>query len=115
MGHIYPYYGTGGGKTTNGLGLALRAVGHRHKVVIIQFMKWWTETGEYLIKDRLKPYYQIYQFGRPGWIRFSEGDKEIRLGGTSLLLRNIEDSDRELARKALEFSEKTCLKINLFS
>ena len=109
MGHIYLYYGTGGGKTANGLGLALRAVGHGQKVVIIQFMKWWTETGEYLIKDRLKPYYQIYQFGRPGWIRFSEGDKEIRLGGMRLQVRNIEDSDRELARKALEFAEKTML------
>jgi len=107
MGHIYLYFGTGGGKTTNALGLALRSVGHGHKVVIVQFMKWWTDTGEYKIKDRLQPYYELHQFGRPGWIRFSEGDEEVRLGGMSLQVRNIEDSDRALAKNALEFAKKT--------
>ena len=109
MGYIYLYFGTGGGKTTNALGLALRSVGHRRKVVIIQFMKWWKDTGEYKIKDRLKPYYEIYQFGRQGWIRFSEGDEEVHLGGMNLQVRNVEDYDRELAKKALEFAKKTML------
>jgi cob(I)alamin adenosyltransferase len=50
MGHIYLYTGTGGGKTANALGLALRSVGHEHKVVIVQFLKWWKNTGEYKIR-----------------------------------------------------------------
>jgi len=109
MGYIYLYYGTGGGKTTNALGLALRSVGHCRKVVIVQFMKWWKDTGEYKIRDRLKPYYEIYQFGRPGWIIFGEGNKDMHVGGVSLKVREMEDSDREFAKKALEFAKKTML------
>lgn len=90
MGYIYLYTGTGGGKTTNALGLALRSVGHRHKVVIIQFMKWWKNTGEYKIRKRLAPYYEIYQFGREGWIG----------------LGNLTEEDKKLAREALEFAKK---------
>jgi len=86
MGDIYLYTGTGGGKTTNALGLALRCVAHRKKVVIIQFLKWWKKTGEYKIRNRLKPYYEIYQFGRAGW----KG------------LKNLGSRDRELCRAGLE-------------
>ncbi len=110
MGHIYLYYGTGGGKTANALGLALRSVGHGRRVVIIQFMKWWKNTGEYKIRNRLKPYYEIYQFGRPGWMKFSGEDDEMKIGGVSLKVRNIEDSDRKFAKKALDFSKKIILK-----
>lgn len=90
MGEIYLYTGTGGGKTTNALGLALRCVGHDLKVIIIQFMKWWKSIGEYKIKDRLSPYYEIYQFGREGWIG----------------LDNLTEEDRKLAEKGLEFARK---------
>jgi cob(I)alamin adenosyltransferase len=90
MGHIYLYIGTGAGKTTNALGLALRSVGHKHKVIIIQFMKWWKNTGEFKIQKILAPYYEIYQFGRKGWIGLS----------------NLNDADKKLAEKALKFAEK---------
>jgi len=90
MGYIYLYTGTGGGKTTNALGLALRSVGHSHKVVIIQFMKWWKNTGEYKIRKRLEPHYEIYQFGRKDWIGLS----------------NLGEEDKKLAKKALKFAEK---------
>ena len=90
MGYIYLYTGTGAGKTANALGLALRSVGHKRKVVIIQFMKWWKNTGEYKIRDMLSPYYEIYQFGRKDWVGLS----------------NLGDEDRTLAHKALEFAEK---------
>ncbi|MEM2546771.1 MAG: cob(I)yrinic acid a,c-diamide adenosyltransferase [Candidatus Bathyarchaeia archaeon] len=90
MGYIYLYTGTGGGKTTNALGLALRSVGHKRKVVIIQFLKWWKNTGEYKILKVLAPYYEIYQFGRRGWHGLS------KLG----------EDDKRLAKKALEFAEK---------
>ena len=90
MGHIYLYVGTGAGKTTNALGLALRSVGHKHKVIIIQFMKWWKNIGEFKIQKMLAPYYEIYQFGRKGWIG----------------LGNLNDADKKLAEKALKFAEK---------
>jgi cob(I)alamin adenosyltransferase len=90
MGHVYLYTGTGGGKTTNALGLVMRSVGHNHKAVVIQFMKWWKNTGEYMIQKRLAPYYEIYQFGREGW----HG------------LNNLGEEDRKLAKKGLEFAKK---------
>ncbi|MBX5328854.1 MAG: cob(I)yrinic acid a,c-diamide adenosyltransferase [Candidatus Bathyarchaeota archaeon] len=90
MGYIYLYTGTGAGKTTNALGLALRSIGHKHKVVIIQFLKWWKNTGEYKIQKMLAPYYEIYQFGRKGW----HG------------LDNLNERDKKLAYKALRFTEK---------
>ena len=90
MGHIYLYIGTGAGKTTNALGLALRSVGHKHKVIIVQFMKWWKNIGEYKVQKMLVPYYEIYQFGRKGWIGLS----------------NLNDEDKKLAEKALKFAER---------
>ena len=90
MGYSYLYTGTGAGKTTNALGLALRSVGHKRKVVIIQFLKWWKNTGEYKIQNTLTPYYEIYQFGRRGWIG----------------LGTLGEKDRKLAEKALKFAEK---------
>ncbi len=90
MGFVYLYTGTGAGKTANALGLALRTVGHKKKVIIIQFLKWWKTTGEVKIASILSPYYEIYQFGRKGWIG----------------LGNLTDDDRKLARKALDFAGK---------
>jgi len=107
MGRIYLYTGTGEGKTTNALGLALRAVGHERKVVIVQFLKWWKEIGEYKVKDKLAPYYEIYQFGRPAWL--GEKEKTVSYGGRSFKIESFKDADRELAKKALEFA-KTVLR-----
>ncbi|MEM2911474.1 MAG: cob(I)yrinic acid a,c-diamide adenosyltransferase [Candidatus Bathyarchaeia archaeon] len=90
MGYIYLYTGTGGGKTANALGLALRSVGHKRKVIIIQFLKWWKNTGEYKIKKVLAPYYEIYQFGRRGWHGLS----------------TLGEEDKKMAEKALRFAEK---------
>jgi len=89
-GTIYLYTGEGGGKTTNALGLALRCLGHGYKVVIIQFLKWWKNTGEYKFRKKFYPQYQIYQFGRKGWIG----------------LYNLDERDKELTRKGLEFAKK---------
>jgi len=78
---VYLWTGEGGGKTTNALGLALRALGHNQKVVVIQFLKWWKETGEYKFKH---PNYTIIQFGREGWHGFdnlTEEDKELAFHG----------------------------------
>ena len=88
MGHLYVYTGDGAGKTTSALGLALRSVGHKHMVIIIQFMKWSKDTGEYKIQKMLAPYYEIYQFGRAGWHGF----------------KNLTETDRQMANNALKFS-----------
>ena len=93
-GLVYLWTGEGAGKTTSALGVALRAVGHGKKVVIIQFLKGRKDIGEYKIKDRLKPYYEIYQFGRPELIDPMHPKK----------------IDYELARKGLEFARKVIKK-----
>jgi len=102
MGYVYLYYGTGGGKTANALGLALRSVGHGKSVVIIQFLKWKKDIGEYLIKDKLKPYYEIYQFGREAWL--GEEDKVAEFGGEKFNIESPKSQDKALARKALDFA-----------
>lgn len=90
MGYIYLYTGTGAGKTTNALGLALRSIGHKRRVIIVQFLKWWKNTGEYKIRKILLPYYEIYQFGRKGW----HG------------LGNLDEEDKKMAEKAVQFAEE---------
>lgn len=89
-GMVYVYTGEGEGKTTNALGLALRAVGHGYRVIIIQFMKGRKYIGEYKIKDRLAPEYEIHQFGREEFIDF----------------KNPVPLDYELAEKGLEFAKE---------
>jgi cob(I)alamin adenosyltransferase len=84
------YTGDGAGKTANALGLALRCLGHGYKVVIIQFLKWWKNTGEYKFKKLMSDKYEIYQFGRKGWIG----------------LRNLNDKDKLLCQKALNVAKK---------
>ena len=96
------YYGTGGGKTANALGLALRSVGHGKKVVLIQFLKWEKDVGEYLIKDRLKPFYEIYQFGREAWL--GEEDKVAEFGGEKFNVEAVKSQDKALAKEALDFA-----------
>lgn len=86
---VYLYTGEGAGKTTASLGLALRSVGHGHKVVIIQFLKGRKDIGEWKIKSRLKPLYEIYQFGQPQLV----DPKHLR------------PKDYELARKGIAFAK----------
>ncbi|MEM2843274.1 MAG: cob(I)yrinic acid a,c-diamide adenosyltransferase [Candidatus Bathyarchaeia archaeon] len=93
MGFIYLYTGTGVGKTTNALGLALRAVGHGYKVIIIQFLKFRKDVGEYKIRRKLKPYYEIHQFGVP---KFN--------------LNKLRRKDFEAAEKGLSFAWKALRK-----
>jgi len=89
-GYIHVYTGDGEGKTLTAFGLALRAIGHGYKVIIVQFMKGRKDVGEYKVKDRLQPEYEIYQFGREDFID----------------LDNPQPIDYELARKGLEFAEE---------
>lgn len=106
MGHVYLYYGTGGGKTAASLGLALRSLGHGHRVLVVQFLKHWKETGEYRIRDQLKPLYEIRQFGRPGWLA-SGVESEVSVGGFTASVRGVDAKDKIAAKKALTYVEKT--------
>ncbi|MBW3018500.1 cob(I)yrinic acid a,c-diamide adenosyltransferase, partial [Candidatus Woesearchaeota archaeon] len=63
--HILLYTGEAGGKTTTALGLAMRALGHGQKVVMIQFLKGRKDIGEYKMQKKLKNF-TIHQFGTKG-------------------------------------------------
>ena len=104
MGYVYLYVGTGGGKTANALGLALRSVGHNKRVVIIQFLKWKKDIGEMLVREKLKPYYEIYQFGREAWL--GEKDATAEFGGKEFHVEGVKSDDKALAKRALDFAAK---------
>jgi len=88
--NIYLWTGTGAGKTTSALGVALRALGHKQKVVIVQFMKGRKDIGEYKIRKKLGRKYKIYQFGRKGFVNLKKPSKK----------------DKDLAVKGLRFAER---------
>ena len=95
------FTGDGAGKTTNALGLALRSLGHGHRVVIIQFMKWWKETGENKYqwnKENINSHwkYLLIQLGRKNW----HG------------LNKLTDEDKALTRMGLEMSKILLSSIN---
>ena len=64
-GYIQIYTGDGKGKTTASLGLALRALGHGWKVLIIQFTKGDSATsyGEIVSSSKFLPNLDVVQFG----------------------------------------------------
>ena len=66
-GCIQVYTGQGKGKTTAALGLAMRAVGRGLKVVMIQFLKGDTETGERIASRHLTGF-EMKPMGRDRFI-----------------------------------------------
>ena len=92
---VYLWTGPGWGKTTSALGVALRAMGHGYKVVILQWMKGWGERiGEYHVRKLLGPklskLYDIEQCGRKEWVN----------------LKTPEKTDKALAKECLELAKK---------
>jgi cob(I)alamin adenosyltransferase len=75
-GLIQVYTGNGKGKTTAALGLALRAVGHGLKVLVIQFMKADINYGELKSTQELLPYLTIKCMGRDTFVSKSSPDPE---------------------------------------
>lgn len=89
-GLVHLYTGNGEGKTATAFGVALRSVGHGHKVMIIQFMKGRKDIGEYKIMKRLAPEYEIHQFGREEFVN----------------LKHPSEQDKRLAQEGFEFAKK---------
>ncbi len=83
------YTGDGKGKTTAAFGLALRAIGHGWRVLIVQFMKGDSNYGEVKSAKSL-PGLEVRQFGLKTFVQKGNPGPE----------------DLELARKGLEFARK---------
>jgi cob(I)alamin adenosyltransferase len=75
-GYVHVYTGTGKGKTTAALGLAVRAAGCDMKVFIAQFMKG-MEYSEIKCLERLKDNITVKQYGTGCFIRREPTQKDI--------------------------------------
>lgn len=87
--NIYLWTGTGWGKTTSALGVAMRAIGHGRKVEVVQFMKGRRYIGEYKIQAKMKGF-SVHQFGTPRFID----------------IENPSPADKARARAGLEFAKE---------
>src|SRR5262245_55612057 len=92
IGLIIVNTGNGKGKTTAALGVALRACGHGHRVLMIQFVKGPWKSGEQLIAPRLAPNFELVKTGK-GFFRIM-GD------------RLPEEDHKEAARLGLELARE---------
>jgi cob(I)alamin adenosyltransferase len=98
-GLIQVYTGNGKGKTTAALGLALRAVGHGLKVLMIQFMKGNVRYGELESAKKLAPYLTIKQVGRETFISKSNPDqKDLQLAreGLSMAIKATQNKEYDI-------------------
>ena len=83
-GLVQVYTGTGKGKTTAALGLALRAVGKGLKVYMIQFMKGDIEYGEISTAKKMENF-EIVQIGRPDFVdKSNPAEIDIKLANEAL-------------------------------
>ncbi len=87
---VHVYTGEGEGKTIAAFGLALRAIGHGKKVLVVQFLKGRKDVGEYKVQEKLRPLLEVRQFGKPHFINLTEPSPE----------------DKELAQKALDYARR---------
>ncbi|MCF4150376.1 cob(I)yrinic acid a,c-diamide adenosyltransferase [Dethiosulfovibrio sp. F2B] len=76
-GLMHVYYGTGKGKTTAALGLAIRALGAGFSVGIVQFMKGYPYS-EVALLEKLNGL-ELVQTGRPDYVyKGEETDEDLR-------------------------------------
>ena len=73
-------------------------------MVVVQFFKWKKDIGEVLIRDKLAPYYEIYQFGREVWL--GEKEQMAEFGGEKFDVECVKSHDRRLAKEGLDFAAK---------
>jgi len=94
-GMLQVYTGTGKGKTTAALGLAFRALGHKKRVFLLQFMKKGTRSGELRAARKFKNL-KVAQAGQKKW---------AQKGKVTAKEKQLARKGLEVARQALE-SEK---------
>lgn len=84
---IQVYTGDGKGKTTAAIGQGIRALGHKFRVIMIQFMKGDETYGEIKALNKLRNF-KVVQFGLPTFVQKGNPSKK----------------DLELAQKAMKFT-----------
>lgn len=75
-GLVIVYTGKGKGKTTAALGIVLRAVGHGHRVGMIQFIKGEWYYGELTSSKRLEPEFEMIAAGK-GFVGIMDDDHPL--------------------------------------
>ncbi len=90
-GYIIVLTGNGKGKTTSAMGMAMRAMGHGTKVIMLQFLKGTWRYGELETAKRLAPDFSIHPLGSG----FVHVDPE-----------NPDPTDIETARQAWEICKE---------
>ena len=93
-GLIAVFTGNGKGKTTASLGLAFRALGHEHRVCIIQFIKGSWKYGEMEAAKKFAPLLDFHVMGR-GFTWKSddlEKDKKVALEAWAFARKVIEEN-----------------------
>lgn len=97
-GLVHLYYGDGKGKTSAALGVALRAIGHGMRVLIIQLMKGREWTGEYKVQELLENL-SIEQYGTPSFINLytpESKDRERALDGLKRARKAMNNNEVDL-------------------
>lgn len=77
-GLVHVYTGDGKGKTTAALGLALRAISYKKRVLMVQFIKGPWRSGELDIVEKLSPYLTIVALGE-GFVKILGDRKPMRV------------------------------------
>lgn len=77
-GYVQVYTGSGKGKTTAAIGLAIRALGAGWRVFFAQFLKG-EKSSEYRMLPKCSDQLLLKCYGRPGLIRGEPGEEDRRL------------------------------------
>lgn len=75
-GCLQVHTGNGKGKTTASLGLALRAIGHGYKVIMVQFMKGSDNYGEIIAAGKYLPGLIVEQYGLKSFVNKAKPSPE---------------------------------------
>jgi cob(I)alamin adenosyltransferase len=94
-GLVHVYTGNGKGKTTAALGLALRAISYKKKVLMVQFVKGPWRSGELDIVKKLSPYLEILALGE-GFVKILGDRKPFKM-------------HKEAAQRALRLAKRSVL------